>query len=452
MRSPLFRDRTEAGRLLAEAIDHSNQASADSLVLALARGGVPVALEVSRRLRLPMEALIVRKVGAPGNPEFGIGAIAEDGVEWLDRRTIEAFDFDAEAVNSAVAHAREEVSRRIELYRKDNPLPDLRDRSVLIVDDGLATGVSARAAGLFARMREAGRVVLAVPIAAHESAELLRASGEFDAVITVREVESLGSVGLWYEEFGQLTDSETIQLLQLARRPVSGASNRPRKETIPTTIAFRLSGGPELHADLAIPERALGLVIFAHGSGSSRLSPRNRAVARALNRHGIATLLLDLLTPTEEMDRARVFDIELLSARLTSAADWASKQNSLSALPLGFFGASTGAAAALVAAAQLGDRVSAVVSRGGRPDLAGGWLERVEAPTLLMVGGLDLDVLELNESALMALKRGRLIVVEGATHLFEESGALEAVADESARFFEDRFKSRPARTGRRRAG
>jgi len=181
-----------------------------------------------------------------------------------------------------------------------------------------------------------------------------------------------------------------------------------------------------LSGTLSVPAAAPGLVLFAHGSGSSRLSPRNRAVAHALNAHGIATLLFDLLTPEEEPDRANVFDVPLLANRLVEAARWT--RDCGIALPLGFFGASTGAAAALVAAADMPDQIAAVVSRGGRPDLAGNALERVRAPTLLIVGGNDSGVIELNEQAFARLRAPKkLEIVAGASHLFPEPGALEAV-------------------------
>jgi pimeloyl-ACP methyl ester carboxylesterase len=187
-----------------------------------------------------------------------------------------------------------------------------------------------------------------------------------------------------------------------------------------------------------MPDRALGLVLFAHGSGSSRLSPRNTRVARALNDAGLATLLFDLLATRESSDRAKVFDIPLLAGRLVEAIGWARRERDLASLALGLFGASTGAAAALVAAAAVPGDVGAVVSRGGRPDLAGEALARVEAPTLLIVGGHDLGVIELNEAALGRLTCDRrLAIVDGATHLFEEPGALEEVTRLAQRWFLD---------------
>lgn len=185
---------------------------------------------------------------------------------------------------------------------------------------------------------------------------------------------------------------------------------------------------PGLAGTLVLPENARGVVLFAHGSGSSRLSPRNRAVALALHERGLGTLLFDLLSEGEARLRARVFDVPLLAARLLQATAFVTRQPESAGLPIGYFGASTGAAAALVAAAAGEHAIGAVVSRGGRPDLAGDSLAAVRAPTLLVVGSLDTTVLELNRQALAELRCEKaLAVVPGATHLFEEPGTLDAV-------------------------
>lgn len=202
----------------------------------------------------------------------------------------------------------------------------------------------------------------------------------------------------------------------------------------------------ELHGDLVVPEGAFGLVVFAHGSGSSRRSARNRAVARALQRLGLATLLFDLLTADEEhadaVDAHLRFDIPLLARRLAAATDWIDRQPALRSLPLGYFGASTGAAAALMAAASRSREVSAVVSRGGRPDLAGTALAQVRAPTLLIVGGADAAVLELNRQALAKIRAPKeLSIVPNATHLFEERGALDEVARLAGEWFRTHLTS-----------
>jgi putative phosphoribosyl transferase len=196
-----------------------------------------------------------------------------------------------------------------------------------------------------------------------------------------------------------------------------------------------------LQGDLSVPEGASGVVLFAHGSGSSRHSPRNRFVAGQLQQAGLATLLLDLLTEAEEVVDLQTahlrFDIQFLAERLASAIDWLGQNADTAALPIGLFGASTGAAAALVAAAERPDRVAAVVSRGGRPDLAGPVLPHVQPPTLLIVGGEDVPVLALNREALADLGTARKVleIIPGATHLFEEPGALEEVARLAADWF-----------------
>ena len=202
--------------------------------------------------------------------------------------------------------------------------------------------------------------------------------------------------------------------------------------------AVRIPAGPaHLEGLLALPPAPRGAVLFAHGSGSSRHSPRNALVARALQAHGLATLLLDLLTPAEDQVRANRFDIPLLAQRLQAAAQWLQQQDGTRALPLGLFGASTGAAAALTAAATLGSAVSAVVSRGGRPDLTDpAALARVRCPTLLLVGGHDEAVLDLNRQAVRQMRAPvRLCVVPGASHLFEEPGTLEVVGEAAADWF-----------------
>jgi dienelactone hydrolase len=221
---------------------------------------------------------------------------------------------------------------------------------------------------------------------------------------------------------------------------------------VPVTIPL---AGAVIHGDLSLPDAAKGLVVFAHGSGSSRASPRNRAVAGFMNDAGLATLLLDLLTADEDaedrMTAAWRFDVRLLGRRVHEAARWVAGEPRLEHLPLGYFGASTGAAAALIAAAEPGSTVRAVVSRGGRPDLAGEALPRVAAPTLLIVGGLDGQVIELNEQALAQLNpESRLVIVPGATHLFEEPGKLEQVAELARKWLVDRLVG-PAHEGARPA-
>ena len=297
-------------------------------------------------------------------------------------------------------------------------------RTVILIDDGLATGSTARAAIDALRHGGARQVILAVPVAPPDAVRELRAVA--DRVVCLTVPPSFTAVGEWYDDFRQVSDEDVTRLLgQLCR---GAAASPPGEHEVEVLAGLHLAG------TLVVPQDPSGLVLFAHGSGSSRLSPRNRSVATVLNRAGIATLLFDLLTDEEAGSPSNVFDIQLLASRLVAATRWSTDHL---AGPIGYFGASTGAAAALSAAAELGPAVSAVVSRGGRPDLAEGRLGLVTAPTLLLVGGRDDVVLDLNRRAAARLTRceHRLVVVPGATHLFEEPGALDAVSTLATEWF-----------------
>ncbi len=421
-----FADRRAAGRELATHLGPF--ASEHPVVLGLARGGVPVAYEVALALGAPLDVLVVRKIGAPGNPEYGIGAVAEGDIRVLDQTAIRQLMISHEELEAAIARATAGIESRVERYRAGRPL-ELAGRTVLVVDDGLATGGTARAGLRAVRARGSRRVVLAVPVGAAATVHALR--DEADEVICVLQPEPLQAVGAWYEDFSQTRDDEVIKLL------AGSAADPPRSATSAKEVRIPVGAIGRIVGDLCVPRPASGLVVFAHGSGSSRHSARNREVAAALNHRGLATLLLDLLTPEEARNRANVFDIPLLAERLVEATVWASTEPGVAKLPVGYFGASTGAGAALWAAAELGDQVSAVVSRGGRPDLATPRLADVRAPVLLIVGGRDEVVLELNRDAQRGLQaHSKLSVVPGATHLFEEPGALEEVSRLAAEWFE----------------
>ena len=417
----IFKDRYDAGRRLAERLEVFR--GEHPVVVGIPRGGVPVAAEVARALDAPLDVAVVRKIGAPQNPEYALGALAEGGVHVLSEHVVRALGLSEEALTPLLERAERELRERVGRFRGTRAPAELAGRTVILVDDGLATGRSALAAVISLRKRGAARVILAVPVAAPASVDAL--SAEADEVVCVEMPDDLWAVGLWYEDFRPTSDEEVSALLaenaRAASSPAEAEAPVVRQVTIPVGADLSLAG------DLIVPQRARAIVAFAHGSGSSRLSPRNRAVARALNDAGFATLLFDLLTPSEEVDRVNVFDIPLLASRLAAASVWLRAQGDLGALPLGYFGASTGAAAALSAAAELGEQVSAVISRGGRPDLAQN-LGGVRAPTLLIVGGEDHQVLQLNREAQQQLGcPSEIAIVPGATHLFEEPGALEEV-------------------------
>ncbi|MFF3830016.1 phosphoribosyltransferase family protein [Streptomyces sp. NPDC002458] len=408
----LFTDRTDAGRQLAEALRHLERR--DPVVLGLPRGGVPVAYEVARALGAPLDVIVVRKLGVPYRPELGFGAIGEGGARVISDEIVRhagVREKDLEAVERA---EEAELLRRAQTYREGRPRLPLKGRTVVVVDDGVATGATARAACQVVRAQGASHVVLAVPVASPDVAARLRE--DVDEVVCLSTPHLFSAVGEWYRDFSQTSDEEVVSLLA---RASTGTATAEEVEVD--------AGGVPLAGDLLLPGDAGAVVVFAHGSGSSRLSPRNRAVAGVLNRAGLGTLLFDLLTPGEEVYRANVFDIGLLAGRLADTTSWLRRRVPL---PVGSFGASTGAAAALRAAAATDSGVGAVVSRGGRPDLAGADLSGVRAPTLLVVGGADTTVIDLNRQAQAALHcENRLEIVPGATHLFEEPGALDRVAE-----------------------
>ena len=417
-----FADRHDAGRRLAALLERYG--GDRPVVVAIPRGGVPVAAEVARALGAPLDIVVVRKIGAPQNPEYAIGALAEGGVIVLSERVAQALGISEGAIRALVERVERELDERLRRYRDARGPIDVRERTVILIDDGLATGRSARAAVRSLRKRGARRLILAVPVAAPAAAAALRE--EADEVVCVETPADLWAVGQWYENFAPPADDEIRALLS---EGAEAAAGEPRADGVRVSdVAISLDSGVSLNGELSVPEQPRGVVVFAHGSGSSRLSPRNRAVARALQAGGYATLLFDLLTPGEERDRAKVFDIPLLASRLVATTRWLRRQPDVATLPLAYFGASTGAAAALTAAAELGDQVRAVISRGGRPDLAAK-LDEARAPTLLIVGGADEPVLALNRQAQQRLGGpSRLAVVPAATHLFEEPGALERVA------------------------
>ena len=440
---PVFHDRRDAGRQLGRAL--RNYERANPLVLGLPRGGVPVADEVAIALHAPLDVVIVRKLGSPMNPECGFGAVGEGGALVTDEGARREVGVGDEEYRRIIGRERAEIERRIALYRENRPMLDVTGRTVIVVDDGLATGSTASAAISVLRHLGAGRIVLAVPTGSAQAVELLRSRA--DEVLCLQTPEWFRAVGAQYEDFAQTTDHEVIEIL---RQHVRGAG--PRDGTgaasgegssadisganalgvnalgVDRDIAIEIRPGIALPGRITVPPNAIGVVAFAHGSRSSRLSPRNASVARTLQHAGLGTLLFDLLTDDEAETRANVFDIELLAQRLALATAWLRAQPTTGGLPIGYFGASTGAAAALVAASD--DReIAAVVSRGGRPDLAGAALPKVTAPTLLIVGGLDLEVIALNRTARSQMTcPTRLDIVPGATHLFDEPGTLAAAA------------------------
>jgi putative phosphoribosyl transferase len=428
-----FADRRDAGQQLARRLGNLRDKAV--VVLALPRGGVPVAAEVAAALHAPLEVFVARKLGAPGRPELGIGAVAEGDVVVLDDRA-GPLRGSSRRLRATTAAEQAELARRVRCYRGDRALPQLRGRTVVLVDDGLATGATARAALTALRAHAPARLVLAVPVA--PPAAVAELAMQADEVIAVHTPHDFTAVGRWYDNFDQTTDDEVLALLRRAQavadEPLAGgASSR--------TVRIAV-GDHELDADVTVPPACRGAVVFAHGSGSGRASPRNRSVASALQAARLATVLADLLTTAEQERDRRTgelrFDIGLLAMRLAGITTWTAADPAIGQPVCGLYGASTGAAAALAVAAEHPDLVAAVVSRGGRPDLAGDALGSVRAPTLLIVGSNDPTVLRLNRESAQRLTAAAvdLAVVPGVTHLFGEPGALEQVAHLAVGHFE----------------
>lgn len=435
-----FRDRKEAGQKLARMLEAFRHDS--PLVLGLPRGGVPVAAEVASHLGAQLDVWMVRKVGAPRNEEFGIGAVAEGGAVHVDRDSAARAGASEHEIAWRIAQKKQELAERVRALRGRAGAPHVQGRTVIVVDDGIATGVTLRAVLQDLRARNPSNLIVAVPVADAHVAQFLRMLA--DEVIVVHETRDLGAVGHWYTNFEQVGDDQVLACLRRAAHPAAPAPVQ-NVELCIDLVDARLEG------TLSIPAGARSLVLFAHGSGSSRLSPRNHHVAWQLGRRGIGTFLFDLMTGEEEARDQRSsqlrFDIGFLARRLVAVTEWIRRRPEAEGLALGYFGASTGAAAALSAAADLPGVVRAVVSRGGRPDLAAERLGEVRCPTLLIVGEQDDVVLALNRRVLSRIHAQKdLVVVPGASHLFEERGALDAVARLAADWFDQHLAvdARPA--------
>jgi putative phosphoribosyl transferase len=469
-------DRTDAGKALARSLEHLR--GTDLVVLGLPRGGVPVAYEVAKALGAPLDVIVVRKLGVPYQPELAMGAIGEGGIRVSNDEVIRRGGITQQEIAAVEERERADLVEQAQRFRADRPHIDVAGRTAVIVDDGIATGSTAAAACQVARQMGATRVILAVPVGAPESISSLQVV--CDEVDCLYAPEYFMAVGTFYDNFRHVSDKEVTDLLARSLETVQVTAGSPsagspsaeppsappattpdpesrspgskgtatkdtgltpgppeRDEDVRLTVA---EGSTVLDGHLTIPENAADTVIFVHGSGSSRHSPRNRFVASQLNDAGLGTLLFDLLTRDEEVERANVFDIQTLAARLADVTRWVRDQPGGQQAALGYFGASTGAAAALWAAAEPGAHIDAVVSRGGRPDLADTRLRDVTSPTLLIVGGRDEVVLGLNKQAQQQLRcTNRLAIVPGATHLFEEPGALRTVTRLAREWFAAHF-------------
>jgi putative phosphoribosyl transferase len=426
----IFNNRQEAGRLLASHL-HNYKEQKNTIVLGLARGGFVVAFELAQALLLPLNVVVPRKIGAPGMPELAIGSIMETGEVVYNDSIIHTLGISQEYIHQEIKKEQATIQKRLALYRQHAPLPNLKNQTVILVDDGVATGATMLVVVKAMRQAQAHQVIVAIPVASDDALEMIEEVA--DEVYCIYHQENFGGVGFYYRNFSQTEDGEVIKLLEKANKQIRERSSLEQ--------AIQISIDPiRIEGILSIPKDAQALILFAHGSGSSRFSPRNQFVAKLLNEKKLATLLIDLLTNEEELidqyTRQFRFDIERLTKRLLSVTNWLSKNADTQHLAIGYFGSSTGAASALMAAAEKETKVFAIVSRGGRPDLALAYLKQVQSPTLLIVGGLDKEVIELNRQAYSELScEKKLEIIPHATHLFEETGALEEVARLAAEWF-----------------
>lgn len=444
-----FTDRKQAGHELGIALlrQHPDWRSAeDTVVVALPRGGVPVAAEVARALELPLRLLIVRKIGMPDNPELAAGAIADPDVIWWNEDLIRNLGADPTRLELAVRRERKELDRRVKLLAPASDIQSIKNKTVILVDDGIATGATLRAAILASEKAGALRIHVAAPVAARGSIqEITRELGRrmpLGEIIALETPDDFASVGERFEDFPQISDQNVLDII---REPLA-----PPLRKLHGRITLGPPAGGELHTVLEWPDAPRALVVFAHGSLSGSQSPRNLKVAQAFQSAGHATFLFDLLNEEEFAHRARVFDIPFLTRRLLLGAEYAQAllkkhlPRNAPPVPLVLYGASTGAAAAINAARRLEDETLAVISRGGRPDLAdASALKHGRTPALLLVGGLDSGVIELNRDAAQKMKHARpceLEIIDGATHLFEEYGKLEEVASKATHFIERELK------------
>jgi putative phosphoribosyl transferase len=440
----IFRDRTDAGQKLARELQRYSGRK-DAIVLGIPRGGVPVAYEIAEALHLPLDIVLSRKLGVPGHEELAFGAIAAGDGRFLDQNIVQTMGITPEQVESITQNTRKKLEERALLYRAGRLPREVAGQIVILVDDGIATGASIYAAAQALRQINPREIVIAAPVAPATTVSWLR--GVVEDVAVLYAPKDFYAVGQFYSEFPQTSDEEVRDLLrrneQREERGAAGRGAEAHLDMVQMPVndeqEVRIgAGNVMLEGTLSIPNNAQGVVLFVHGSGSSRYSPRNRYVAGELQAWGLATLLFDLLMPNEEaVDRKTAelrFNIPLLAKRLVEVTRWIAQNPQTRNLAIGYFGASTGAAAALIAAARLPGMVAAVVSRGGRVDLAGEELGSVRAATLLIAGGLDEMVIQLNQQALDQLRceSKRLILVPGATHLFEEPGALEQVSTATA--------------------
>ncbi len=416
-----FENRIEAAELLVPLLqDLKDQ---NPLILAVPRGAIPMGRILATALNGELNILLVRKIRHPFHPELAIGAVTEFG----DVIVTPPESLSSDEIERAALQEIQALEKKRARYTGQHKMVDVQGRTVVLVDDGVATG-STLAAGIRSlKSQGAHRIIVAVPVSSESAVSRLQAEGAEVRAYYVPQF--FGAVSYFYKDFPQISDSEVGEFFRVQSVQVEIANG---KEKYKAVLGKALS-----------PK---GFVLFVSGSSGGRLNPRNQYLADFLNRQGISTMLVDLLSEEESKDKSNTFDIQLLADRVLKFTEWIERSPEFRHLPLGYIGANTGAGAALRAVVVAGARVSAVVSRGGRPDLAGDILAKVQTPTLLLVGGKDHLVVDLNESAFRKLKaEKRMEVIPRASHLFEEPGTLQQVAELTADWFQKYFTQAQSR-------
>jgi putative phosphoribosyl transferase len=465
---PIFRDRADAGRRLARPLARY-AADPDVVVVGLARGGVPVAYEVAAGLGVTLAVLAVRRIGVPGMEEVALGAIAEGSRRFVPNAVLQYIGVPLDLVERLTAGERVELDRQASLFRTARAFPDLRGRTVVLVDDGLATGATLRAAVRSVRNAQPKRVVVAVPVASRWAADELRP--EVDELIVLFTPLGFELIEPWYRDYRPVTDDAVLSLLAGPLRRVSmtvrdiserlgralgGPTAQPRDDERPVVIpvadgmAVGALGMPPWPAASAGPRRShhvRGLVILAHAAAGGRNNYRERYLAGRLRLSGYATLRLDLATkatqPAVDGSTSLGTDVDRLAARLATVCDWAVQAKILGAHRISLIGSGLGGAVALIAAAHRPRGISSVVVRSARVDLAEHALATVQAPVLLIVGGGDRQTLVANAEARRKLSRGaRLLPMPHAGQTFDEPGALGALGEQVVSWL-DRLSTKP---------
>jgi len=473
----VFKNREQAGKKLSSALKDLNLDH--PLVIAFSNGGIPVAVQVAHALSAELDYLAVKKIRVPENPEYVIGALTEGGVSFIHESALKRVGLSGSELQELLKQKQASLQRQIDFFRSEIPMISPFNRNIILVDDGLASGSSARVSLRYLKSHHPKSLTLAIPVCPRKITESLKA--ECDEFICLYSQEDLAPFSQFYQDYFKVSDSHALRILHGSQKKhESHSKNSSIYASSPTSKSHQMkldlphpvlpltsalwspsisqSSQPsiqeieiydsscsktpiQLKGILQIPSHCKGIVIFAHGSGSSHLSPRSQIVAQIFHQTGLGTLLFDLLTPDESNSKKNIFNIPQLGARLLLALREIKKRSEIRNLPIGLFGASTGAAAALWSAAHSPHLISSIVSRGGRPDLVLSILPQVSAPVLLIVGSNDTPVIEMNSKASAQLKNGKLILIPGATHLFEEPGALELVAESASQWFHQSFTS-----------